>query len=57
MTPRVPSVETLVNETRAISLADVQQVARELIAPDRLVLAAGGPRRAVEQARKAFCVL
>ena len=51
---RVPTVDGVVRELERVTFEDARQVAAELLQPERLVLCAGGPRRALRACETAF---
>jgi len=51
---RVPSVDSLVRELERVTLDDVRSALAGVLAPERLVLCAGGPRASVQKCAAAF---
>jgi predicted Zn-dependent peptidase len=45
---RVPSVDEVVRELRRVTFAEARSAAAELLRPERMVLCAGGPKRALD---------
>jgi predicted Zn-dependent peptidase len=51
---RVPSVDEVVGELERVTFEDARAAAASLLRPERLVLCAGGPRRALRESEAAF---